>query len=1220
MAVFLFRLLHINLSDGGIYLSCFIIRRSPAEFESVSEDSDIFGKDQSFSNGSPHHSFDGSTEFNISYHKANKIINEDISNGTTHVTQLHAVPGFTVMVNSPLQQTEDQTTFLKLTDDSNLDMDFNVDELKAKHLKKTMSHPPNGSAREHVFENDLRPQKGLDNNGFFNRDMFVGISEISLRTQPSELPPPCRPPPAVEGKKGDSSKPVNRNCLAFEGISGDNSPPFFDVEVDASSSAAASAAAIKEAMERAQAKIKSAKELMEKKKEGLQTSYKKDMKEKEGKSGKSFDGSNRKKDETVKGTCEKEDSRTYLFVREEKQKVAMTAPEVAEFVEGEKNPAFAEKYVKGMSEKESWSSTGPHNIDEASEWKEATEFFELVTTDESKIAFEKVNSKKTFVQNIKIQEHEQIDKATTVSFEKHSENGGKVKAAREDQDLEKFEKKQKGAKEPHGHEENNVQSKATKEASEQNDSEKIKVTHEVGEWGENNKSFTMAKPLVGTKKRTGADKSIKEKKTGAAKSKVEQAIKQVEIDHKLMEANKMFEIENKSKLRGESVDNNERRKEAFEQDRNVQSFVEAFEQAENEKTMQKGLEQEENEKRLEETFQRVERERRPRDAVRQEEIEKGQQLLEQKINKKKQKEALKLEDEKKREETLKRELNKKRLKSVYEEKETGNGEEREGWGNEEGEAKLLEEFEQLDIQNMPKEVLEQEAKQLPKDSVDWDDNKGLDKAHEGMEKGENMKEVKLAEGTQVHMEEEDLLQSNELDCGENTQSSQFTCDHDENSGKVKTTQESLAHEENSDMRTEPQDNVVQPRAFGRKNESVDKNIKAPSTTEKYHFRMEGAGNDFPSDGTVKKTSGEIKIKPKVSEKESKAFGRENVKAFGKSQGNLEHAKNLCRVEDAFELPYLDNPVRTPGESASGIGQPYAEKIKSSSQMGSVSENQEREFARQLKEREDRTQAQANLNGKEKEKTMPTQLVKENAEDKRKIETARPARVEEKQKIQKSVQQSNASLAAERKEKISGEVETERMKRERELENERMKRERELENERLRRLEEEREREREREKDRMAVDLATLEARERAFSESRERAERAALERATAEARQRAMAEARERLEKACAEAREKSLAGKAAMEARIRAERSAVERATAEARERAAEKAMAERATFEARERVQRSVSDKFSASSRNNGMRQSSSSSVSNLFSSAFFFLQLTSYFPKQSKMNGIL
>ncbi|KAG8373219.1 hypothetical protein BUALT_Bualt11G0000900 [Buddleja alternifolia] len=145
--------------------------------------------------------------------------------------------------------------------------------------------------------------------------------------------------------------------------------------------------------------------------------------------------------------------------------------------------------------------------------------------------------------------------------------------------------------------------------------------------------------------------------------------------------------------------------------------------------------------------------------------------------------------------------------------------------------------------------------------------------------------------------------------------------------------------------------------------------------------------------------------------------------------------------------------------------------------------------------------------------------------------------------------------------------------------ERVRRETELENEHMRKIEEEREREREREKDRMAVDKAAFEARERSFAEVHERAERAVVERASAEVRQRAMAEARERLEKA-------------SMEARLRAERAAVERATAEARQRAAEKAMADRAAFDSHGRADKFVSDRFSTSFRSSDTRQSSLSS----------------------------
>nr|CAB3473684.1 unnamed protein product [Digitaria exilis] len=132
--------------------------------------------------------------------------------------------------------------------------------------------------------------------------------------------------------------------------------------------------------------------------------------------------------------------------------------------------------------------------------------------------------------------------------------------------------------------------------------------------------------------------------------------------------------------------------------------------------------------------------------------------------------------------------------------------------------------------------------------------------------------------------------------------------------------------------------------------------------------------------------------------------------------------------------------------------------------------------------------------------------------------------------------------------------------------------------RRRELEEEKEREMERAKDRLAVQRATREAHERAFAEVRARAERKALERITS-ARQRASAEAHEKEEKTNAQA----ALEKASREARIKAERAAVERATAEARERAIEKAKAAADAKERMERFRSSFKDSFKAPNQDN-------------------------------------
>ncbi|XP_062232235.1 uncharacterized protein LOC133929483 isoform X2 [Phragmites australis] len=127
---------------------------------------------------------------------------------------------------------------------------------------------------------------------------------------------------------------------------------------------------------------------------------------------------------------------------------------------------------------------------------------------------------------------------------------------------------------------------------------------------------------------------------------------------------------------------------------------------------------------------------------------------------------------------------------------------------------------------------------------------------------------------------------------------------------------------------------------------------------------------------------------------------------------------------------------------------------------------------------------------------------------------------------------------------------------------RLEKERELAEERERKKMEEEERERERKKDRLAVERATREAHERAFAEAREKAGKMALESITA-ARQRASAEAREKEERASAEAAaeratrearikaERAAVERATTEARGRAiEKAKADKALAEARER----------------------------------------------------------------------
>ncbi|XP_062000550.1 auxilin-like protein 1 [Rosa rugosa] len=1246
---------------------------TPAESGSLSGESNHSVKNQSFTDGDPYYSFDGRSEFGISYNKVHQKSNKESLNGRAHANPVTAAPGYRYMPDeiTPVQHTNFDNQSLPVTDDRKFNMYSNVEMVNEKHLRKTVSHPPNGSSAGQAYGDSHRPEKGYGTNGSRHKEPFITISDINLRTQPSHLPPPCRPPPIVDDNSGDSGRlSSNSNTVSSDERTGDSSPPFFDVEVDASSSAAVSAAAMKEAMEKARVQLRSAKELMQRKKEGYRSRSKsrskKEIKEEEVKVGKVADGSSCKKDDRVRGTSEREDSRLKFAVSEETQKVLKKVREDPESLGDEKSSEAAENHVQEKHGKGSWSSQGSFKINEASEWQEATQYFELVALDDTKKAFEQANKDQILVQSTKGHEQRQKDKATLEVLEQQ-ETDKKLRAVVEVHDPEDLEKKHRGL------EECNARSKDAKESRRRKEHEKkVKVTQETFEKGENEMSSRVGKlPAESEKQRGRSVKSDKHENMAEVEGKeskfnVENAMQQKDNEAKLQENDKSIRIEERHK-ESRGVEGIENRQETLEQEENERRLIEAFKQAENEKRLKEVLEKEENEKRLKEALEQAENEkrlkktlelqenekklketlerenkRRRKEAAQREENEKRlkealekeknekrlkeenekrlKKALELQENEKKLKEALERENKKRQKEAAQREENEKRLKEALEleeyqkrQKDAREREENErrlkmAHSREQQYAiKILKEsqekaFKQAEIQQKLDEAsVSEETEKNIKVADDREDVEVLNKTQKGTERNENVQELRSVKKTHLHMEVEDHKVSDETcnqDCNENSQPTQIARNHDENSETMKESQEVHAHEENGEKKTDNKNSDTQsgPEVVEPVNVALDLEYKASAKSqeeledgEKW-FRRKDANECLPLDSSVKKAREEIRAEPKVRKRELGGVETKNgpvdekFKASGLSglaQGGTESGKGQFRMDDAYEsIPFV-NFVKKAVEASSGFEKP--QPINSTSQKDSDHETQKMECAQEWKEREkDSKQVHASSN---QEENLAAEPVKEFVDNRRKTEAAHPAMAEINNR--KSSQQVNASQAPEWKVKnlkenpLNGEKEKERLKRERELENDR-----------LRKIEEEREREREREKDRMAVDRATLEARDWAYVEARERAERVALERATADARQRAMAEARERLEKACAEAREKSLAGKAAMEARLKAERAAVERATAEARERAAEKLMAERASFETRERVQRSVSDKFSASSRNNGLRHCSSSS----------------------------
>ncbi|XWS29276.1 hypothetical protein CRYUN_Cryun24cG0014400 [Craigia yunnanensis] len=1158
-----------------------------AETESLSEGSDHSGKYQYFSNGDYYEPIDSSMEFNISYHKANLRSNIDMSNGVTHVAQLHADPEYAYIIETPLQKTENKNPPMRVTDD--IEIEFTGGVAKKKHLRKTVFHPSNWTAGEQTFTNDST-QREYRTNGSFSNEMFVTISEINLRTLPSDVPPPSRPPPLVDVKNGDHQ---NGQQAASGGRMGDSSPPFFDVEIDASSAAAASATAMKEAMDKAQAKMKSAKELLERKREGMKNSTKQgsksDGKGKKERSSKVVDGSSDIKDERVQGMYGKEDSGMKISVREERQKAVKT--HTPDSLESEKLLNVPKRFVVEKHGKESQYIQAVDAIDGADKWQEATQFFELVGTDKSRAGFEQTNNEKYLVQSMKSHELQQkAKKASIGALEQQLDSDKKVEAVREDHELEKVERDMKTAKESCERGESTGISKLAKEGRRHKGHEKkVKAAREISELEENGQSITSGKTLGNGKKPTAADElGNREKRVNAPQKEnqveVGQAMEQKENEQQEKETSKSIEnlervkecqergdeekswrevfeqekyetkleqfpvqAENDKRLREalEQEEKEKRLKEALEKEENEKKEKEARELEESEKIWRMALEQIENEKRLKQACLQEENERRQRKALEQEEMEKKQREAHEKDESKRRPKLVTEQgkDERQQKEVIEREETENRLKEACEKeaidkglKEACEKEEtpkRLKEAHEKGNmGKMLEEaVEQKDNSKSAKQDTEDEVKQKVVDQEETEESLGVNYVYQRTERGENGKKLKIAEGIHQHTEGEDPVVSDEVNRLDYSKKCQeiLVGKNDQNCDELEQIEESIL-EENEKMEAEFRD----------------------------------------------------------SEKKSEAMGKGDVdgkfNASGMAPCDLEVKINQFRKDDVSVLCYQDVGLKKAGEAGNGIGQRNAEKVYSVPGMDSDNYNQGLKIAYEWRERASNIKEAQVLSHLEenKDKFMSAQAVKESVETGRKPEAAKASVLEGKGTVQKTVQQVKISQNTERKEKNMNESLTPEEK-----EAERLKRKRELEKERLRKIEEEREREREREKDRMAVDKAALEACDRGHAEARERAERAAVERASVEARQRAMAEACDRLEKACAEAREKS-----SMETRLRAERAAVERATAEAQERTVEKGMAERAVFEARERVERSMSDKFSTSSRNSGMRTSSSSS----------------------------
>ncbi|XXG64865.1 hypothetical protein AAC387_Pa05g2703 [Persea americana] len=1250
-------------------------------------------KNSSPSNG-PYH-YDGAKQFNVSYNKTNQRGKDDSITGTTHIAQLHEVSGFTYVVDTCFtsQMTGSDKHPPQKSGDLGLDSNSNgviKDENDYKADKKQLEN--NGSAAVsdhlqnfgHVMSSGDKSHAGK---------VFLTVSEINLRTQPSRVPPPSRPPPKLVVKKGDSKSTLGATMKAYpdeacrdnsrtkdrayllravsetnarEDTAMDSSFPCFDVEVDASSAAAASAAAMKEAMEKAEARIRSAKQLMERKRDNIQNRMKLGLNE------------NRKGKE-----------RREAKIAQQNNKMEMNQ-EIFETENGEKDPftgdqrhknlratnigpdegyiEIAKEAIEKWQRKECGATSESHKKEGAGAWKAEKQFYELVEDDTFKVAElpakandGKLNERNAFGETIwldkkeKLRElkeafewekndrklnvatkdvnekkletgKEQEEYAKKIDACEQEENEKKIKEAQEEKNEKKLkatqearerdeiekrlkvgpealewevsEKKLKEECEAFEWEENEKRIKAAQEAHEQEENERRikKAEQEAREREENEKimkAAQAAREREENEKRRKAEREARERKENEKRIKAEQEAREREENEKKLkaaqEAREREENEKKLKAAQEAREENEKKLKAAqeareENEKKLKAAQEAREREENEKKLkvaQEAREREENEKKLkvaQEAREREENEKKLKAAQEAREREENEQKLkaaqearEREENEQKLKAAQEAREREENEKKLKaaqeareREENEKKLKAAQEAREREENEKKlkaaaqEAQEREENEKKLKAAQEAHDQEENYKKrkegyVYEHEDKKTTQATAEVQDSeyhkkleaeekskKKLEAQQEDCALEENEKKVTAPQ--EAHEYEEKLKAIKEASKQEeNVKTDMFELK--ENYKKLSGAQDSSTHEENKRKLTATQVESMQDETEEKQKTTQQASQQEEESVKKTKVAEEACLLDSIN---VKLRAAKEAIGCELNERNAKA-----------SQGNvkLRIAKDIigCELNER-------NAKASQGSSESG-------KIKQKNERGGNEKNI--------------SEADVAVDGEEsKNQSKTTQAVFQWLENVRKLKAAQRAFVlEEKENVAKTTPVVSLSQITEQKEKNANET----CKIE-EKERARMQREKELEMERARKLEEEREREREREKDRIAVERATSEARDRTSVEARERAERIAVERATAEARQRAMAEAREKAEKASAEARERSLAEKASMEARLRLERAAVERATAEARERAVERAMAERAASEARERAERS------GTKADGGMRKSSS------------------------------
>lgn len=1028
---------------------------------------------------------------------------ETVLTATSHLTNFSAVPGYTFShYESPASwNREDEHCSVRVIDDVNCSKEFGGRVTEEKQ-NKCSSNPLHNGFDAH--RNDCNPLEKHGNCTSPQDKPFMTVSDISLRTKPSQLPPPSRPPPILvvkkEGRERSNSKLKASKSYAFERVADDCAPLFFDVEVDATISAEGR----ENGNKNVKVKHESTKELIERKHNRSHSAM-----QVEERTNKNVGVSSGIEDEKLLQSHGKE--------------TTVSVPVIEERIESTKS---AEETSESHGVQ--CCNHSADNSAEAVAWREATEYFEVIEKNISRQAFSIVEDCDTSVQHMNQDAH--IHQGTT--------------------DYDTF--------------------------NQMEDSKEFKVMKEAHRWDEERNRPEMAREHFdcGNKQQ----KEIPNTRLSDEKGSQEKVIlnelacaydlnKKPENFQQLGECEKLqidhsetLEVQPEAKGNGNEVEAKLKLKGSPKRMSIEKRFVDS------QITKQNSGKHEQN--ILREEFQR-----------RLEDVE-GADIREIV------KEGTEAEGTEKQHTGVSGKQNENKLKETCELKENGVILKEAKKHGESGEKSYI-------AAGHGKSGDENIACGVEKDMEDGKLTVNELIFREALERVRNDKEHKLIHERDVIKERNgDAFKTSdnvlrfrmaETEAGNRGEAFETTGNaglQEELSGHAEEIEPIERNGHEKEVEWDLDGHVL---IEGDKLKVFDGGYKVDEViTTKMSGKHDNKQMLELTQAAFSSEGGKLRTETKSSIYESETgmddtLVKGRYDEFSKNKDDLQDKNTHSATNNTVESPCLPKQMPDSNICGSGMGISCVTPDKISSALeysnepvkimfSDVDVSQKMKSAQFISKRVD---IRDNFN--------PSQVIRESVVNGRKLEDDSSLlkhnddalfslKNATSQRIERKDMNMKGNLAA-KDQKVG----------------ERIRRETAPENEHLRKIEEEREREREREKDRMAVDKAALEARERSYSEARERADRAAVERATAEVRQRAMAEARERLEKA-------------SMEARLRAERAAVERVTAEARLRAAEKSMAQKAAYDTHDHVERAFPDRFSASFRSADTRQSFLSSVSKL------------------------